>query len=209
MNGQYVEIDPMTTSFRQLKRVVGSTAGQQVPNISIVRGQAGNMLFSYEHGDTELEVFESGWCIYRRGAQETVFAADRCRSIVYQYPNGEVRRIYECDFMSGPCLVPLLAAGDQRLLQKQAERTGDAFRYRGDSTLSEYAADLEDQFIRFKLEEPQGEKEEESTSTLTKRQRQVYDLHVRAGLTQEQIARVFHLSRRTVQAHLRAAVKKV
>lgn len=202
------QMDPMAMSFRQLKNTVGSTIGQETPSVEELRSSITPPLFVHEHGDLAVTVFASGWVAFRRGTLEAVFAVDRCRSIVIQYPNGDVRRIYECDFAKGPCIVPLIAEGDRRIWQAASKSMDHDCGYMGDASLNEYAGYLENEFISLSYEKKR-ENKRTPQSELTARQRQIYDLSHRAGLTQQQIARLLHLSQHTVRGHLSAAEKKV
>ena len=102
------EFDPLTSSFRQLKEAVARTAGMKLPSAKELRESGFGVLFTFEHGDVEITVYLNGFFIYKCYGKETVSAVDRCRRLVYEYQDGEIRKMEEAEFRDGPCLIPLL-----------------------------------------------------------------------------------------------------
>lgn len=88
-------IDPMTTSFKQLKAMVERTDGQRLPNAKCLETSEEEVIFRYECGDEAITVYRNGFFIYESCGRKTVSAVDRCRRLVYRYLDDEIRAIEE------------------------------------------------------------------------------------------------------------------
>ena len=203
-------IDPLTTSFRQLKALVGRTDGQKLPPATLLRDSGLDVLFSHEHCDTTITVFLNGFYIYECMGRETVFAVDRIKSIIYEYQDNEIRRIPEKDFADGPCLIPLLAIGDGRIAHNHDSY--DWYWY--EFSLSdpetvwakETAVPSAEEDV---LSKENAAKVQEGLSKLTERQRQIVQLYYCEGMSQHQIAKLLNLRQSRVQVVISAARRKL
>ena len=206
----HFSIDPLTTSFRELKAMVGSTAGQKLPSARKLHEDGGEILFSYEHGDTTLTVFASGFFLYECYDRKTVSAVDRCKEIIYQYQDGEIRRIEEAEFRDGPCLIPLLMAGDDRVAHNldsyewywhefSLDNDGEDWTKEA-STMSAEDEYLHSEDISQVREEMDG---------LTERQQQIVRLYYCEGKSQYEIASLLHIGRSRVQKVLNASLRRM
>ena len=203
-------IDPLTTSYRQLKEMVCSTAGQTLPSAKSLRESGAEQLFTFEHLDGTLTVFANGFFIYECYGKETVSAVDRCKQMIYEYQDGEIRRLGEADFIDGPCLIPLLVKGEDRVVENmdRYERYWHEFSlsHNGEdwvidattrSAENDYLHNEDYEIIRQEME------------YLTKRQRQIVHLYYYENLTEEQIAALLSVSHQNVSQALLAAKKKI
>ena len=105
------KIDPLTTTFQQLKSLTGRTDGKRLPTADALPIRDDGILFSYERQDFTLTVFQDGFCLFQSDSGTVVFAVDRCRSLICTTPNGETVRIDGAALSHGPCLIPLLVKG--------------------------------------------------------------------------------------------------
>lgn len=204
------QFDPLTTSFRELKAMVGRTAGQKLPSAKTLRESADEILFSFERGDVTLTVFASGYFIYECCGKETVSAVDRCQEIIYEYQDGEIRKVEESDFRDGPCLIPLLVKGEDRVVENmdRYERYWHEFSLSNDGedwATEASAQSAEDYFIR----EEDALQIRDGLEKLTKRQRQIVQLYYVDGLSQYEIADLLHLKRTSVQSVLEAGMRRL
>ena len=208
------QLDPLSTSFRQLKGVVGSTAGKKLPSVKALKESGAGIVFVFEHGDITLTVYSNGFFIYECFGKEVVSAVDRCQQIVYQYQDNEIRKIEETEFRDGPCLIPLLLSGDDRV----AHNLENYEWYWHEFSLSEHLENwceeattecLEDRFFSNEQRIKQHEELDDALDNLTKRQRQVVQLYFIEEMTFVQIAKHLNLSYSTVYETLRSAMERL
>ena len=102
-------IDPTTTSFKLMRRLVDSTLGKRIPTVEDL--VSGSSLFSYEKGDTSITVFLNGFCLCQSIDGEKVFGIDRIKQICLVTTDNEVISIGEQVYSNGPCLIPLFIIG--------------------------------------------------------------------------------------------------
>ena len=180
-------IDPLTTSFRQLKEMVGSTRGQKFPNAQALLDSGEEVLFSCEYGDTTVTVFLNGFFVYREGKRQAVYAVDRCGRLYYRYGNDEIRAVDKTNYADGPCLIPLLMMGDERLEHDPAcyEMFWCEFS-RGNESQEEWTPNAENDGIR----EEEISQVRGKIDCLTKRQRQIVCLRYHEGMSKERIAAI-------------------
>ena len=204
------QLDPLTTSFRQLKSFVGSTAGQKLPGVKTLRESGSEIVFVFEHGDVTLTVYSNGYFIYECFGKETVSAVDRCKQIIYKYQDGEIRKIEEPEFRDGPCLIPLLMSGDERV-----SRNLDCYEwYWNEFSLSNTDENWTEEARTESPEENWLNREHftevhDALEVLTKRQRQVVQLYFVEELTFVQIAKLLNLSYSTIHEALRTAMERL
>lgn len=204
-------IDPMTTSFKQLKAMVGRTDGQRVPNAKYLEDSQEDVVFRHECGDEAITVYRNGFFTYESIGRKTVCAVDRCRRLVYRYLDDEIRAIEEWQYATGPCIVPLLIKGDERL-----EHNRDSM----DWYWHEFSLSVEDDSRIAKVAAVPGEEERlifrESAkdylcgfNTLTERQRTILTLFYEHGMSETQIGNILHISRQAVLNCLSKTHKKL
>ena len=203
-------LDPLTTSFKQLKDAVGSTVGKQLPSAKALREGNAETLFVFEHGDFTLTVFSNGFYIYECFGKETVSAVDRCKRIIYEYQDGEIRKIEEPEFRDGPCLIPLLLSGDERVAHNL-----DSYEwYWHEFSLSKNAENWASEASSagpedFYLDKERLDDVQDALDRLTKRQRQVIQLYYVEDMTFKQIAKLLNLSYSTVHEALVSGMERL
>ena len=104
----FFQVDPVTLSFEELKKMVNSTAGKHLPIISELMETDDGLLFIREYGSIQIGVYTNGFYFCCCGDNTAVFAVDRCRTICFADSSGVMVRLYEKDFRNGPCLIPLV-----------------------------------------------------------------------------------------------------
>lgn len=203
-------IDPLTTSFRQLKTMVGRTTGQKLPSAYALTESGMEPLFSYRHGDITITVYPNGFFLYEYGTRQTVYAVDRCRRMLYKYRDDEIRIIEVSQLDDGPCLIPLFMRGDERL-----EHNQDSYEaYWREFSLSSGQVpvaepSVEDRYLMYLDDEESYAKFEAAWDTLTERQKQIFTLHRSEGMAIRRIADILHLSPSTVHETLQSAQQKL
>ena len=204
------QFDPLKTSFKQLKNAVGSTAGKKIPSAKSLRESEAEIVFTFEHGDVTINVFSNGFFIYECFGKETVSAVDRCKKIIYEYQDGEIRKIDESEFRDGPCLIPLLMSGDERVAHNldSYEWYWHEFSLNNDGTDWNEAAIVqgpEDAML-------EGEDNAEALALLdglTVKQRQIINMFYVENMTQEEIALITKTSQQAVSRILGRAEKRL
>ncbi len=203
-------IDPLTTSYQQLKAMVGRTDGQRLPNAKTLEDSEEEVVFRYECGDEAITVYRNGFFIYESNGRKTVCAVDRCRRLVYRYLDDEIRAIEEWQYATGPCIVPLLIKGDERL-----EHNRDSvdwywhefsLSFEADSRLGRASIPSEEE--RYILEEDAASFQRR-LDTLTTRQREVLSMYYDLGMTPKQISAALHIARQNVEKYLAISYKKL
>ena len=206
-------INPLTTSFRELKSMVASTAGKKLPSAKALREETSAVLFIHEHDDCSITVFTNGFFIYECYDRETVFAVDRCKEIHYQYSTDEVRTVFEHEFADGPCLVPLLINGDGRVVEN-LERY---WKYWEEFSLNSDGAprareiqveSAEDALITTENSNELPNRIRDALLSMTQSQYAVFQMYVVQGLTQVEIAGKLGISQPAVKKTLDYAVCK-
>ena len=132
-------VEPEVLSFRQLREMVGSSLGRRLPKPGELCNGEGNILFQREYEDFSLTVYSNGLFLYQYGGLAVVSAVDRCREVRCRYEDETSRVFHTREFESGPCLVPLILAGDA-LMAARFDMEMPAL------LLSGYVEDLEDTF---------------------------------------------------------------
>lgn len=203
-------IDPLTTSFRQLKFITGKTRGMKLPTAQALRSGGGAILFTHELSDATLTVYANGFYLYECSGKETVFAVDRIKQLVYEYQNNERRMIPESDFANGPCLIPLLAFADSRLASnlERYELYWQAFslddcndgQLQGDTLPSAEGTVLyEDDLSRIR----------KNLTNLSDHQREIVRMYFFDRLSQKQIAARLHTTQQAISQTLAVAIKRL
>ena len=196
--------------FRELKEAVGKTTGKRLPTAKELRECGADVLFMFEHGDVTITVYLNGFFVYECYGKETVFAVDRCREIIYKTPDGEIMRLKEKEFSDGPCIVPLLIRGDDRIVSNidRYERYWTEFSMNEIDDRwkeSEGSQSAEDEL----LHQESLERIIAEMKSLTQRQRDVVRLYCCEGMSQYEIADVLHLKRTSVQYALNTGMKRL
>lgn len=190
--------------------MVKSTSGQNLPSAKALRERGGKILFVHESHDVRLTVYENGFFLYEDGDRATVSAVDRCRRIVYRYQDDEVRKIEEAEFRDGPCLIPLLLIGDERVFHSldnyewywhefSLENNGD------DWNVEDKSGSAEDHCIRCEDQNYVKECLEELTPT----QRKIVVLYFFENMSEHQIADMVGVSQQAISKTLKGAERKL
>ena len=203
-------IDPLTTSFRQLKGMVCSTAGQTLPSARMLRESEAERVFTFDHGDVTLTVYSNGFFVYDCNGKETVFAVDRCKQIIYEYQDCEIRRIDESEFRDGPCLIPLMMSGDDRLVHNMDNYEWYWHEFSLANNGEDWEKEASDQSAEdFAVRRETIELLHNSLRKLSKRQQEVVCLYHFDGMTLHQIANYLHLSYSTVRESLESGLREL
>ena len=186
---QNIQIDPLTTSFKELKSMVASTAGKKLPNAKALREGDYDILFVHEHDDCSITVFTNGFYIYESYDRETVFAVDRCKEFHYRYLNDEVCTVFEPEFADGPCLVPLLLNGDTRIVHNTDSYEWYWYEFSLNDNKNPWAEETMIQGPENELINREYQNQvENALNTLSKQQRRIVHLYYFENLNQSQIA---------------------
>ena len=205
-----------STTFGELKRLLPSTGTGRVPGINKLRETATVVL----HARTEsgvLEVFDNGFYTYMENEQATVYAVDRCNVLEWYSCTGEKLTSEDANVSELPWTMPLEIAGYNRL-----EHNGDSRQdSKADYSLNSPASDNNLLFsvrpeheIREECESEEETRRKrialvrEALKTLTPKQKEILILIHLKDMTQEEVAEVLCISRRTLREHLDTAEKK-
>lgn len=180
-------------------------------------------------------LFRNGFAIYQNGTGRTVVWLPYCTSFTFYFnklrdsEKDTFREIYDLPegfLASQPWIIAVTLIGDHRIERNSMNRTGSrndtvdlAFKDKGDKDDAMEKV-MADPFCRaFNWydgrmgENPldaveRRETRNEMLAAMTDKQREVFILFYREGMTQEQIAAVFGLSRRTIREHLTCALER-
>ena len=188
-HGVTQRINPLTTSFEQLKGMVASTTGKKIPSAKALREGGTDILFVHEHDDCSITVYTNGFYIYKSYGRETVFAVDRCKEIHYQYLNDEVCTVFEHELTDGPCLVPLLLNGDTRIVHNMDSYEWYWYEFSLNDNKNPWAEETLIQGPENELINREYQNQvENALNTLSKQQRRIVHLYYFENLNQSQIA---------------------
>ena len=109
-------LDPFAISFRMLRNMVENTDGKPTPTVmELCHCKSRDIIFAQEFGSFAVAVFKSGFYLCRSHEQVTVCTVNMCQKIRFQNPLGEMRVLNYHEFMDGPCLIPLILTGCERM----------------------------------------------------------------------------------------------
>ena len=181
-------------------------------------------------------LFSNGFAIYRNCTGRTVVWLPYCKSFTYYFNKlrdsekdtlKETFELPEGFLETQPWVIAVTLIGDHRIERNAMNRTGSrkdtvdlASKDKGDKD-DEMEKILADPYRRaFNWydghfgENPQDaierrETREEMLAAMTDKQREVFIMYYRDGMTQEQIAELMGVSRRTIREHLANALERV
>ena len=110
-------IEPLHISFRQLKTILPSTAGKEIPDAKVLETRKEGLLFTHELSGLTVTVYKDGFFLWRDDSDSIALAVDRCKFLRCKDPEGLTRIVWEPEFLDAPCLVPLIMAGDQQMVR--------------------------------------------------------------------------------------------
>lgn len=185
---------------------------------------------------SDCTLFSNGYAIYKNITGRTVVWLPYCTSFTYYFNKlrdaekdtlSETYELPEGFLETQPWVIAVTLIGDHRIEHNSMNRTGSrkdtvdlANKDNGDKD-GEMEAVIADPFRRafnwydgHMGENPQDaierrETREEMLATMTEKQREVFIMYYRDGMTQEQIAEVIGISRRTLREHLTCALERV
>lgn len=180
-------------------------------------------------------LFKNGFAIYRNGSGRTVVWLPYCKKFTYHFDKlcdsekDTLRETYELPegyLETQPWVIAVTLIGDHRIESNSMNRTGSrkntvdlASKDKGDKNgaMEEIIADPYRRAFNWydghMGENPQDaverrETREEMLAAMTDKQKEVFVMYYRDGMTQEQIAETFGISRRTLREHLTCSLKK-
>ena len=181
-------------------------------------------------------LFSNGFMIYRNCTGRTVVWLPYCKSFTYYFNKlrdsekdtlKETFELPEGFLETQPWVIAVTLIGDHRIERNAMNRTGSrkdtvdlASKYKGDKD-DEMEKILADPYRRaFNWydghfgENPQDaierrETREEMLEAMTDKQREAFIMYYRDSMTQEQIAELMGVSRRTIREHLANALERV
>lgn len=181
-------------------------------------------------------LFSNGFAIYQNCTGRTVVWLPYCTSFTYYFNKlrdaekdtlSENYELPEGFLETQPWVIAVTLIGDHRIERNSMNRTGSrkdtvdlASKDKGDKD-GEMEEIIADPFRRafnwydgHMGENPQDaverrETREEMLAAMTDKQREVFIMYYRDGMTQDQIAEVIGISRRTLREHLTCALERV
>ena len=211
----FAHVTPSTT-FGELRELLPGTGTARVPGINKLKENAAVIL----RAKTEtgfVEVYDNGFYTYKEDGHITVYAVDRCTVLEWYSCTGEKFTSKDADVSSLPWTMPLEIAGYNRLEHNSDSRQES----KADYSLNAPASDNNLLFSVQPEHEIQEEREHEEEArqkrvalvrealkTLTSKQKEILILVHLKNMTQEEVADVLCISRRTLREHLDTAEKK-
>ena len=181
-------------------------------------------------------LFRNGFAIYKNMTGRTVVWLPYCVSFTYYFNKlrdsekdtlSETYELPEGFLETQPWVIAVMLIGDHRIEANSMNRTGSrkdtvdlASKDNGDKddSMEEVIADPYRRAFNWydgrMGENPQDaverrETREEMLAAMTDKQREVFVMYYRDGMTQEEIARYFEIDQTTVRDRLKASLKKI
>jgi RNA polymerase sigma factor (sigma-70 family) len=222
MNGIITEF----TTLKELLEMIGCVEkADKTPTAKYLRENAGAPVARTAEGDCV--VYENGYAVYSNISGTAVVWLSDCKSYTYRFAEMNSQEkldmpqtsTLETAFMEGqPWFLPVMLRGDHQVenngMNQKSDRRGQTQNISLEFLEEE---DEEEQAERWipgcHFENPESayikkETLEEQMGKLTDRQREVFWLYYGCGYTQEEIAGLIGLERRSVRDRLEASAKK-
>jgi len=226
-----------TTTYKELKAMVGSTKGLvKLPTAKELRNSNEEIVFEGDAADAHFIIYKNGLFIYSRNGYATVYAVDRCSKIKFEntydkeygpsetsgckcqiYGDGRmVSFVPEEKIQDGSWIWPLDAKGSERLIHNSDSReqshidislNNDGTDWESKATVPNFVDELE----ALERGEELCEKLEKAMKKLTDKQRQVIQYSFYAGTKQTQatVAEKMGCKQPMVHKHMDAAIKNL
>ena len=205
-----------STTFGELKKLLPDTGKERVPGITKLRENAAVVL----HAKTEsgiVEVYDNGFYTYMENGYTTVYAVDRCAVLEWRSCTGEVLTSEGANVSELPWTMPLEIAGSNRLEHNSDSRQDSKADYSLNAPASDnnllFSVRPEHEILEDLESEDEARQKRialvrEALKTLTPKQKEILILVRLKDMTQEKVADMLCISRRTLREHLDTAEKK-
>lgn len=205
-----------STTFGELKKLLPDTGKERVPGITKLRENAAVVL----HAKTEsgiVEVYDNGFYTYMENGHITVYAVDCCTVLEWRSCTGEVLTSEGANVSELPWTMPLEIAGSNRLEHNSDSRQDSKADYSLNAPASDnnllFSVRPEHEILEDLESEDEARQKRialvrEALKTLTPKQKEILILVRLKDMTQEKVADMLCISRRTLREHLDTAEKK-
>lgn len=225
-------------TFKQLKEMVGKVPAGKMPGKKQVLEVAGEVLFTGMVGGADVTIYKSGYIVYSRGENTTVFAVDRCEYVADETQEDdkdmlaglveqgfEIKHFGKKTFICTParfyedCPWDMVIGQicDHRLDHNQEERENSKIEFRIENDSWDPALSVPD-FVEARMKEEEEEAKKISDSKrlaaakqkLTDRQLEIVEKYYSTpGMTEQKLADELGITQQGVHKILAAAITKL
>ena len=210
------EIDFSCLSLRKLRTMLPSTKDVETPSEPWFRENTEEIMFRDSCAEGTITVYTNGFYTYTEDDDEhlTILRADGFNRIRYDFVDKTCSIVEEDDYLDSSCLVALYINGKNHWDKNAANREVYRHGYYLENDSSDWGAETmvpsaEDQVVKAESAKERIRILNEALSILTDRQREIVEMHIEDGITQEEAGSLVGLSRCSVQTHLERAKNKL
>ena len=189
-------------TLEELLKHVPDTRNSKLPTARQLKMSGTKVLTEVETVTGQLAVYDNGYFVYRSGRRVTVQSLHKCQEAIrYTYENGETSIVGMEVFAGLPYTIRLTLEGESRLEENQIRRESAHLSY-CDDILNYAPADFTDALT-------DNLTIERACQQLTLQQRQILTMYFEQCMSQQEIANLLCISRRSVRSRLKGAMKRV